>query len=175
MLEIIGLVTLIVIVTLVLWVLSLSVLSYFWGSPYIPSNSNVIKKFLDATDIQEGTVFFDLGSGDGRVLIEAAKRGALAIGYELNPFWYLISKLRVSMNGLSEKISIYRQDIFDAKFNEADVIYIYLYPKIVAQLEEELKEKTRKGTKIISYKLPFISWKEYKTFKNENIFIYINK
>ncbi|KKP70273.1 MAG: hypothetical protein UR87_C0065G0009 [candidate division CPR3 bacterium GW2011_GWE2_35_7] len=175
MLNTIGLILLFSILFLVLLFVFFSFRAYFFGAPFVPSNYGVIKKVLDYTDIKEGSVFFDLGSGDGRVLLEAAKKGALAIGYELNPFWFFISKINVLLHGLNDKVTVKRENFMQAPFSEADILYLYLFPEKIAQIEQMLQKKLKKGAQVITYRFPFLNWKERKKFEKEKVFLYVKE
>lgn len=155
--------------------------AYFLGAPFVPSDPKTIDKTLDIAEVKEGTVFCDLGSGDGRVLIAATRKGALSIGYELNPFWLLVAQIRIWLLGLQKKISLRRENFMSpdpttgksSRFQEVDVFYIYLFPEKVAELEEIMKQKVKKGARIITYKFPFPNWKEKEFFEAEKLYLYV--
>jgi len=150
-------------------------------SPFIfeiflnPSHPEIVEKVMDIAEVKEGTVFYDLGSGDGRVLISAAKRRALTIGYEPQTYWYLVSILKIFFAGLARKIAVRREDFMDINFSEADVFYIFLTPEKIARLEEILKEKAKKGARIITHQYPFPNWREHKEFEEDKIYLYVKQ
>lgn len=147
--------------------------SYFFGAPYVPSTYKPIQKMLEVADVKDGSIFFDLGSGDGRVLIAAASKGALCVGYEINPIWFFVSKLRIRLQNLQGKITVKFEDLEKAPFKEADVIYIYLFPEKIAEMEELLKKEIKKNAVVITYKIPFPNWKEKIRLEKEQLFFYV--
>ncbi len=136
-------------------------LSWFAGSdaPYVPTKIERIKKLLKLAELKRGQVFCELGSGDGRVVIEAAKMGAISYGVEQS--WIRVLYSRWKARGLNN-IHFIHQDIFKQKFSSADVVFIFLLPKGVAKLEPLLKKNLKKGTKIITQTFHFKNWKPYK-------------
>lgn len=171
----ISLTLLFIVLVLVLLFVIFSFSSYFFGGPFVPSQYQIIKKVMDIVEIKEGSVFIDLGSGDGRLLIQAAKQGAFAVGYELNPFWYYISKLNVLLHGVKEKVKVKRENFINADLKEADILYLYLFPEKIADLEKVLRRTLKQGAKIITYKFPFSNWQERKRLEKEKIYLYVKE
>lgn len=132
-----------------------TILAIWRGAPPIPTLRHVRKTMLELAEIKPGYLVVDLGSGDGRMLIAAARAGGTAIGYELNPFLYWFSKVRVKLLGLSDQITIYRENLFTAPFEEVDVITAYLGPKLMNQLEPIVKERMKPGSRFIANTFPF--------------------
>ncbi|MEK7579800.1 MAG: hypothetical protein AAB469_01240 [Patescibacteria group bacterium] len=126
------------------------------GAPYVPLPKKSIKGILAFADLKGDGRFYDLGCGDGRVLIEAVKGFGIkkAIGYEISPWPYFKGRFLVRSNGLKEKITILKKDFLEADFKQADVVFIYLYPKIVQKLVPKFKEELYYGSKIISVSFP---------------------
>ena len=132
-----------------------TILAIWRGAPPIPTLKRTRQTMLKLAEIQPGNLVVDLGSGDGRMLIAAARAGATAIGYELNPFLYWFSKARVKILGLSGQITIHRENLFTAPFEEVDVITAYLGPKLMNQLEPIVKERMKPGSRFIANTFPF--------------------
>jgi hypothetical protein len=172
MFETVSLFAVIILMTLVVTFFLFSFGSYLFGGPFLPSSQKVLAELFAKVPLELGSIFFDLGSGDGRVLIEAAKKGAMAVGYELNPFWYFVSYLRVRSSHLLNKITIRRENFMNAPLLEADVIYVYLYPQNIIEIEDYLKKGMKKGARVISYRYPFPDWKEEKKLDTAELYIY---
>mgnify|MGYP001596744020 CR=1 FL=1 len=146
-------------------------LSWFAGSdaPYIPTKMDSIKKILKMAGVKKGKKFYELGSGDGRVVLEAAKMEADSIGIEQSWIRVLYSRWRAKKLNLKNAIFIHG-NIFKRSYSDADIIYIYLLHKGVAKLEDKLKRELKKGSIIITQKYHFPSWKPYK--KDGDFWIY---
>jgi len=119
----------------------------------IPAHKKGIAKALELAEIKPGEKFYDLGCGDGRVLVEAVKKyNCYGIGYELVFFYYVLARLRAKFSGEERRIEIRLKNIFQADLENADVIFCFLTPGLMKKIGELLKEKKlKKGTRIISY------------------------
>ena len=107
-------------------------LSWFAGSdaPYVPTKMDKIREVLKSAGIKKGKKFYELGSGDGRVVFEAAKLGAHPIGIEQSLLRVLYSRYKKVKNA-----KFIHGNIFSKTYSDADIIYIYLLPKDIAKLE----------------------------------------
>lgn len=126
------------------------------GAPYVPLPKKSLKGVLTFAGLKEGGIFFDLGSGDGRILIESVREFGISkgVGYEVSPWPYLKSIFLLRFKKLKEKISIYKKDFLKADLTQAENIFIYLYPKIVQKSASKFKEELSPGSKIISVSFP---------------------
>ena len=137
-----------------LLLLSLFVLPFgivlLFGAPYLPRRRAEAKQALDMLDLKEGDIFVDLGSGDGAVLIEAASRGLICYGYELNPFVWLISKLRTLKFG--NQIHIYCKNFWNVPLpKNTKGVFVFLLDKYMARLDQKLSLELKKGSELLSY------------------------
>lgn len=121
--------------------------------------------------IKKNQTIVDLGSGDGRLLILSAQKGAFAKGYEINPFLIALSKLRTMQYGLSENVTVYNKSLWNADLKIADVIFVYALKKSMKKFEDFVFSNARPGTKIIANTNPFPN-KKPKRAEN-GIFLYI--
>lgn len=130
-------------------------ISGFYGAPSVPTPKKAAKKMVQLMEVKKGRIYYDLGSGDGRILKEVAKKGALAIGFELNPLTYLYSKIILLSRG-DKKIRIYWKDFWKTKLKVPSGIFCYLLPQPMERLEKKFKQELKSGTKVVSYafKLP---------------------
>lgn len=139
-------------------------LSWFAGSdaPYVPTNQDLIDKVLKAAGVKKDKVFYELGSGDGRVVIEAAKLGAKANGIEQSwmRVWY--SRYKSRMEGTNKKTHFCHGNIFDRNYYPADIVYIYLLTPAVHKLEEKLKKELNPGAIVITQTYHFKNWRPFK-------------
>lgn len=136
-------------------------LSWFSGSdaPYIPTNIKLIRQILKLAGVKKGKKFYEPGSGDGRVVIKAAKLGADSFGIEQSYLRVLLSKRKA---GNLKKARFYHGNIFSRNYQDADIVYIYLLAKGVKKLEEKLKKELKKGSIVITQIYHFPTWKPYK-------------
>lgn len=153
-LIIIGLFSLI----LLFWQFS-NMLSVLAGSPYVKTDKLVIRQALGLVKIKKGEIFYELGSGNGDVLIEAAKLGAKAYGFEISPFYFWWSKFRTRK---FRNIRIKQQSFLKADFSKVDVAYCYLLPELLKSLSTKF-ESMKKGSKIVSIGFPIKQTKRLKT------------
>ena len=143
-------------------------LSWFAGSdaPYVPTKMDKIREVLKSAGIKKGKKFYELGSGDGRVVFEAAKLGAHPIGIEQSLLRVLYSRYKKVKNA-----KFIHGNIFSKTYSDADIIYIYLLPKGVAKLEEKLKKELNKGSIVITQTYHFKTWKPFK--KEGDFWLYL--
>ncbi|MDP3732977.1 MAG: methyltransferase domain-containing protein, partial [Candidatus Daviesbacteria bacterium] len=128
-------------------------LSWFAGSdaPFIPTKMDKIRKILKLAGVKKGKKFYELGSGDGRVVFEAANLGADSIGIEQSWIRVLYSRYKsLASHSSSGNVKFLHGNIFAKKYHVADIVYIYLLHKGVNKLEEKLKKELKKGTVVIT-------------------------
>lgn len=126
------------------------------GAPWVPTSRDVILKMLAMAEVKPGEVVYDLGSGDGRVLIMAARRfGARAVGIEVDVSRYIWSVIVVTLLGLWKQVKIIRGDLFSVDLREADVIFTYLLQDTNNRLKDKLRRELRPETRIISNTFTF--------------------
>lgn len=148
-------------------------LSWFAGSdaPYIPTKEEDLEKLFKLIKIKQGQVFYELGSGDGRVIFEAARLGADSHGVEQSLLRILYSKYiakKLASHLRGGNINFYHNNIFNRSYEDADIVYIYLLQKAVDRLEGKLRKELKKGSLVITQKYHFKNWKctrEYLDFK----------
>lgn len=120
-----------------------------YGAPYLPTRRRQAKKALDMLNLKRGEVFVDLGSGDGTVLIEAAKRGLRCYGYELNPFIWFISKIRTLRYG--NRVTIYCGNFWKVALpQQTKGVFVFLLDRYMLRLDVKLTQEL-KGALVVSY------------------------
>jgi len=148
---------------------------YFYGAPWFPSEQSVVKKMVDMAKIRTGDTVYDLGSGDARILIEAARRNkkiAKLIGVEINPFANMLSKILLKISGCENRIEIRRQDLFKTNLKDADVIFVFLLQKTNNRLEKKLKKELKKGTRVVSHLWKFKNIRLVSTDERLKVYLY---
>lgn len=141
-------------------------LSWFAGSdaPFVPTRMDSIRKILKIAGVKKGKKFYELGSGDGRVVIEAAKLGANAAGIEQSWIRILYSRWIANRQNNPRGLNclFHHGDIFKRFYFDADIVYIFLLQKGVNKLEEKLKKELKRDSVVITQTYHFKTWKRYK-------------
>jgi len=117
---------------------------------YVPTPDDVVAKMLDLVKLKKGEVLYDLGCGDGRIVVAAAKQGAKATGFEIHPERLKMSRENVKKNKVEKLAKIVDQDIFTLDLSKANVITLYLLPSLNVKLIPQL-EKLKPGSRIVSH------------------------
>ena len=127
-------------------------LGFFSGGPYIGTPYKVVDNLFRLVKVGKKDIVYDLGSGDGRILIAAAKHGAGGVGWEINYPLYLFSVRRIKKLKLDKKIKIHYGNFWRSKLEGATVIFAFLFPKYMRQLEKKLTSEVSSGTLVVTYK-----------------------
>jgi len=139
----------------------------FVGAPYVPSKKNDSSELFSELNLKKGSVVVDLGSGDGKVLLAAAEAGLRPIGYELNPFLYLISKIRLRKYPKSKVIW---GNYWSADLSKADLVFVFSAAPFMQKLYDKLKYQLKSGAFVASYAFSFEGIKIYKKIEPINIY-----
>jgi protein-L-isoaspartate O-methyltransferase len=118
--------------------------------PFVTTPDDVVNAMLDLAEVTDRDTVYDLGSGDGRIVLAAAGRGARAVGIEIDPDLAEKSRARVRGQGLTERATVRRGDLFKQDLTPATVVTMYLKPLVNAQLRPQL-DQLRPGTRIVSH------------------------
>jgi precorrin-6B methylase 2 len=124
---------------------------------WVPTPQVLVEKMLDMAKVTPKDYVIDLGSGDGRTVITAAKRGAKALGIEYNPDMVELSKRHAAKEGVSDRASFVKADLFESDFSQASVITMFLLPGINIQLRPKILD-LRPGTRIVSNSFTMGEW-----------------
>ena len=129
---------------------------------WVPSPQAVVDKMLDMAKVTPKDYVIDLGSGDGRTVITAAKRGAKALGIEYNPDMVELSKRNAAKEGVSDKATFQKADLFESDFSPATVISMFLLPDINLKLRPKILD-LKPGTRIVSNTFTMAEWQADET------------
>ena len=130
---------------------------------YIPCQQEIVETVLELAQINSEDIFYDLGSGDGRILITAAKKyGTRGIGIDIDPQRIEQAKQKALKSSVGEKLEFYQQDLFSSNFADATVIFIYLLPHLNLRLRPQLWQQLKLGTRIVSRDFDMGNWKPLK-------------
>src|SRR5579872_5322923 len=138
-------------------------------APYYPTPQVVVDKMLQLGGLKAGEKMFDLGSGDGRIVIMAAQKyKADATGVEFQDDLYRQSMQKIRTLGLEKTARIIHGDIFKQDYSSADMITVYLLPVSNNKLRPLLEKQLKKGTRIVSHDFPFRDWTPVKEVSIED-------
>jgi SAM-dependent methyltransferase len=149
-------------------------ITYFLGAPWTPTEKNVVRKMLKMAGASSKTRVYDLGSGDGRIVIMAAKEfGASGVGVEINPLLFLLSVLYSVAGGMRKRTRFILNSFFKVNLRDADIVTLFLLQPTNINLKDKLERELRHGTKVVSYKFTFPGWKLKKKDLKDKIYLYV--
>jgi hypothetical protein len=120
-------------------------------TPYVPTPQDVVERMLDMANLKAGEYLIDLGSGDGRIVVTAAQRGARAYGVDLNPKRVQEALANAAKAKVSDRAKFEVKDLFDTDTSKADVVTTYLLPLVNLDLRPRLLEQMRPGTRLVTH------------------------
>ena len=129
------------------------------AGPYVPSPQSVVTDMLKLADVSERDFVIDLGSGDGRIVLTAAKVfGARGFGVEIQDKLVKLSNEAAQREGIADRVKFITQDLFKTDISQATVLTMYLLPNTVNMLKDKLLSELRPGTRILSHDYPLAGW-----------------
>ncbi|HSE00923.1 MAG TPA: class I SAM-dependent methyltransferase [Burkholderiales bacterium] len=129
---------------------------------WVPTPQALVEKMLDMAKLTASDIHYDLGSGDGRTVIAAAKRGAQAFGVEFNPDMVALSERAAAKEGVAGKAKFINGDIFQTDFSQATVLTLYLLPSLNVKLRPTIL-KMKPGTRVVSHAFTMDEWQPDQT------------
>lgn len=130
---------------------------------WVPTSQELVDRMLDVAKLTPADIHYDLGSGDGRTVITAAKRGATAFGIEYNPEMVELSKRNAEKAGVSAKATFMKADLFETDFSKATVLTLFLLPDINRRLRPKILEM-KPGTRVVSNSFDMGDWEPDQKF-----------
>lgn len=131
--------------------------------PYVPTPQPVVDAMLRIAGVTEKDVVYDLGCGDGRIVITAAKLGALGVGVDLDPVRVEESRKQARLAGVSGRARFLQGDFFNTDLSEATVVTLYLLTSLNVKLRPKLKKELKPGSRVVSYTFGMGDWKPERT------------
>ncbi|HTQ75039.1 MAG TPA: methyltransferase domain-containing protein [Burkholderiales bacterium] len=129
-------------------------------TPYVPTPQVVVDRMLDMAKLKPGETVIDLGSGDGRIMIEAAsKYGARGFGVEIDPRLVKLSNERAVEAGVADRVKFLQQDLFKTDFRKANVLTLYLLPDVNLALRPKILAELRPGSRVVSHDYGMGDWR----------------
>jgi SAM-dependent methyltransferase len=161
-------------------ILLLALLGLLWffapiltGIPWVPTGERRIRKALELARLQPGETFYDLGSGDGRVLIAAARQfGARAIGIEVSPLHCLVARVRAQAAGVGKQVTIRWGNFYRADLGDADVVYQFGHSRFAERLRLQLGRQLKAGARIVSINVDLPGWQPAAVDREDLVFLY---
>jgi len=153
----------------VLWLL----VPALYGLPWIPTREKRIRRALELAELRPGETLYDLGAGDGRVLVMGAREfGADAVGIEVGPVQCALGWLRILFSGSRGKASIRCGNFYKADLSGADVVFVYLTSSQTSMLRPLLERDLRPGARVVSIAADFPDWEPLTMDRESLIFVY---
>jgi tRNA A58 N-methylase Trm61 len=133
-------------------------------APFVPSPSVVVEYMLKLAGLKAGEVLFDMGSGDGRTVIMAARTfGARGVGIELREDLAKKAMGSIHDNGLDDRVTIVNDDMFNVNLTSADVVYLYLTTSANEKIKPKLERDLKAGARVVSHDYEIVGWHPEKT------------
>jgi SAM-dependent methyltransferase len=131
--------------------------------PYVPTTPEAVEAMLKLADVKETDVLYDLGCGDGRIVVAAAKKfGAHAVGIDIDPVRINEAKENAKKAGVENLVRFEQNDLFKADFHEASVVTLFLLSSVNLKLRPKLLQELKPGTRIVSNTFDMGDWKADK-------------
>lgn len=133
---------------------------------YIPTPPEVVDAMLEVAQVKSSDVVYDLGSGDGRIPIAAAKKyGARGVGIEIDPELVRQANENARAAGVSDKVRFVTQDLFETDLREATVVTLYLLIQLNEKLRPKIQSELKPGSRVVSHAFPIGDWKPEKVLE----------
>ncbi len=149
----------------------------FWtkprGAPWVTTPLSRVRKMLELAEVGPGDLVYDLGCGDGRILVIAARQfGARAVGIEIDPLRYLWCRALVGVLGLGGQVQVVHGDFFKQDLSSADVVVMFLQFDTNDLLSLKLVDELRPGARVVSHVATFSGWSPTRLDKRNKIYMY---
>ncbi|HXG50236.1 MAG TPA: methyltransferase domain-containing protein [candidate division Zixibacteria bacterium] len=141
--------------------------------PFVPTPQEVVDRMIELAGVGKGDVVYDLGSGDGRIVIAAAKKGARAVGFDIDPDLIKESRENIRKAGVQKLAEIRQQDILTVDVSGASVVTLYLLPDVNLKLKPKLLSQLKPGSRVVSHAFDMGDWKPDKVERIDGRTIYL--
>lgn len=143
-------------------------------APHVPTAEDVVRKMLELAELKSGERLYDLGSGDGRIIIMAARDfGAQAVGVELRDDLVQFTRKKIEEFGLVDRVKVVHGDLMQTDIHDADVVTLYLTTTANERIAPKLEKELRPGTRIVSFCFRMPGWEPTKTMNLETRTLYL--
>lgn len=141
--------------------------------PFVPTPQEVVDKMVELAGVKKGDIVYDLGSGDGRIVITAAKKGANAVGFEIDGDLVKQSRDNIRKAGVQAQAEIRQQDILTVDLAAASVVTMYLLPDVNMQLKPKIQSQLKPGSRVVSHAFDMGDWKPDRIERVEGRTLYL--
>jgi SAM-dependent methyltransferase len=138
-------------------------------APWVATEMAIVNAMLDAARVGPNDVVFDLGCGDGRIVIMAAKRGARGVGVDIDPARIREANGYARRAGVTDRVSFAVKDIFETDVTSATVVALYLSPELNLRLRPKLLRELRPGSRIVSHEFDMGDWRPERSFEVRDV------
>lgn len=143
------------------------------GLPWVPTRLVRVRRAMELAGVQPGETVYDLGAGDGRALVVAAREfGARAVGIEIGPVHCAVAWIKSQLAGVAGRVSIRCGSFYRADLGEADVVFVYVTPPHAARLVPLLARQLRAGARVVSIAADLPGWQPMAVDREHLIFLY---
>jgi 16S rRNA A1518/A1519 N6-dimethyltransferase RsmA/KsgA/DIM1 with predicted DNA glycosylase/AP lyase activity len=143
------------------------------GAIFVPTPMDTVKKMLEIAKVNENDTLIDLGSGDGRIILEAAKiYDANSIGIEADPLRVLWSRSRIKSNEIEDKVEVIWGNFFKTNLSKATVVTVYQGQGINNKLKSKFEKELDSGTRVVSYSFTFDGWEPIEKDTETDVYLY---
>jgi Methyltransferase domain len=141
--------------------------------PYVPTPQSVVDTMLKVAKVGKNDVLYDLGSGDGRIVVTAAQKfGTQGVGIDIDPERIAEANQNAQKAGVSDRVKFVQQDLFNTDLSKATVVTLYLLPDVNLKLRPKLFKELKPGTRIVSHAFDMGDWKPQQTLNVDGKTIY---
>jgi SAM-dependent methyltransferase len=140
---------------------------------FVPTREPVVDAMLEAAAVGPTDIVYDLGCGDGRIVVAAARRGARAVGIDIDPQRIREANENAKEAGVTDKVTFIEADLFEADIRAATVVTLYLLPSLNVKLRPMLMEQLRPGTRVVSHDFDMGDWEPEQTMHVDGKTVYL--
>jgi SAM-dependent methyltransferase len=137
--------------------------------PWVASEMAIVNAMLDAAGVGANDVVYDLGCGDGRIVINAAQRGARGVGVDIDPKLIRDAQRLAQRAGVGDRVTFAVQDLFETDLKPATVVALYLSPELNLRLRPKLLKDLRPGTRIVSHDFDMGDWRPERSLQVRDV------
>lgn len=143
-------------------------------APWNTTSWQKVQRMLELSKLQPGETVYDLGAGDGRIVIVAAKKfNARAIGVEIDFLRCALTKLLIRLNGQAKQVTIIHGDMFEQDIRDADVVTLFLIPKTMEPIQQMLETQLKPGARVVSHRFALPGWQPVTYSELDDVYLYV--